>query len=722
MQAFAFDGANLIEAARTVESLIIESASKTIWFLKNFNTNGQDAVVQLLSELGLADDISDLVNGISKTITDINSYLQHSTNLGYEFFKILGNTLYREFIDIILWKSPFDSLRSLFSKAEVTRSPILLDLDGDGVIKTLGTDAGIHFDHDGNGFKELSGWVAPGDGVLMLDRDLDDILDNGSELFGNFTPFANGMLAVNGFQALAQFDANGDGKIDASDPIWSQLKIWQHDPEATDSGDPDSSGILTTLDDLGIQSINTGYANSTFVDANGNAHKEIGSFTWNNGTTNSAEDIWFQTDNMFTIANEWVDVPEDIAALPDLQGYGNVYDLQQAMAKEALSGQQSGVSLKSLVEQFASETDSDARHSLITQILYKWTGVENIDPLSRAATKIYGNVIGDARKLATLEAFMGEGYVGTWCWGERDPNPHGPASKILLRAFDELADSIYSQLMAQTHFKDLMGTISMTWNDETQQVEWDVSATPEALQSLYITNPDNAPLAMSEFGDILKLAGDTGQKALEDLRAMGDPTGDGFLQLLSVMGMNTTIGNASNNTLQGTNSNDALYGMGGNDNLYGNAGNDILDGGTGDDYLVGGTGNDSYIFNRGNGQETIFDDDSTAGNTDTIRFGSGILPSDITFTRSGYDLILGVKNTSDQLTIHGWGVMQAYRIERIEFADGTVWDAAQIQTRIPVIVGTANDDTLFAWEGDAAPPKRAGRQRHTLWKYRQRHT
>ena len=118
---------------------------------------------------------------------------------------------------------------------------------------------------------------------------------------------------------------------------------------------------------------------------------------------------------------------------------------------------------------------------------------------------------------------MGEAYLGTWCWGERDPNPHGPASKILLRAFDELADSIYSQLMAQTHFKDLMGTISMTWNDETQQVEWDVSATPEALQSLYITNPDNAPLAMSEFGDILKLAGDTGQKALEDLRGWATP-------------------------------------------------------------------------------------------------------------------------------------------------------------------------------------------------------
>lgn len=212
---------------------------------------------------------------------------------------------------------------SLFATATTTRSPIILDINGDG-IKTLGTDAGIHFDHDGNGFKELSGWVAPGDGMLMLDRDADGSLDNGSELFGNFTPLANGMLAVNGFQALAQFDTNGDGKIDASDPIWSQLKVWQHDPEATDLGDPDSSGIFKTLDELGIQSIDTGYTNSTLVDANGNAHKQISTFTSNDGSTNAATDVWFQTDNMYTIANDWLDVPEDIAALPDLQGYGNV--------------------------------------------------------------------------------------------------------------------------------------------------------------------------------------------------------------------------------------------------------------------------------------------------------------------------------------------------------------------------------------------------------------
>jgi hypothetical protein len=34
-------------------------------------------------------------------------------------------------------------------------------------------------------------------------------------------------------------------------------------------------------------------------------------------------------------------------------------------------------------------------------LIYTWAGVVDIDPTSRADTKIYGNVIGDARKLAT---------------------------------------------------------------------------------------------------------------------------------------------------------------------------------------------------------------------------------------------------------------------------------------------------------------------------------
>ncbi|MFC1835197.1 hypothetical protein ACFL2Q_10745 [Thermodesulfobacteriota bacterium] len=63
----------------------------------------------------------------------------------------------------------------------------------------------------------------------MLDTNGNDRLDDGTEVFGNFTPLANGAMPSNGFQVLAQYDSNDDGKIDATDTIWSELKVWRYE-------------------------------------------------------------------------------------------------------------------------------------------------------------------------------------------------------------------------------------------------------------------------------------------------------------------------------------------------------------------------------------------------------------------------------------------------------------------------------------------------------------
>jgi Ca2+-binding RTX toxin-like protein len=147
--------------------------------------------------------------------------------------------------------------------------------------------------------------------------------------------------------------------------------------------------------------------------------------------------------------------------------------------------------------------------------------------------------------------------------------------------------------------------------------------------------------------------------------------------------------------------NATLQGLGGDDTLYGNDGNDTLDGGTGNDYLSGDMGNDVYVFGLGGGQDIIDDGDSTAGNVDTIRFGAGIAADNIIFSRSDSDLVLSVNGTTDRLTIHNWGYGNDYRIERVVFADGTVWDAAQLQTFVSAvpILGTKQADYLEAWVG-----------------------
>jgi hypothetical protein len=112
----------------------------------------------------------------------------------------------------------------LVEQAENTTSPLILDLDGDGV-ETLGQDFYIHFDHDKNGFAERTGWVGADDGLLVLDRNGNGQIDNGGELFGNNS--GTGPGPANGFVALAEFDQDGNGSITASDTAFASLRVWK---------------------------------------------------------------------------------------------------------------------------------------------------------------------------------------------------------------------------------------------------------------------------------------------------------------------------------------------------------------------------------------------------------------------------------------------------------------------------------------------------------------
>ena len=149
-------------------------------------------------------------------------------------------------------------------------------------------------------------------------------------------------------------------------------------------------------------------------------------------------------------------------------------------------------------------------------------------------------------------------------------------------------------------------------------------------------------------------------------------------------------GNAGDDTMHGGNGNDLFYGGAGNDKLYGGAGNDRLWGGAGNDRLRGGLGNDAYIFDKGFGQDTIDNEDATANRTDIIRFKDDRNQNDFTFSRKGDDLVIKAKDSNDQITVQKhFDESGIYRIDAIEFKDGTVLNTNEINT-------LATDPTLLA--------------------------
>jgi hypothetical protein len=67
-------------------------------------------------------------------------------------------------------------------------SPLVLDLDGDGVATDLthAYDGGrVFFDIDADGFAERVGWVNPDDGLLAMDVNGNGRIDDITELYGD---------------------------------------------------------------------------------------------------------------------------------------------------------------------------------------------------------------------------------------------------------------------------------------------------------------------------------------------------------------------------------------------------------------------------------------------------------------------------------------------------------------------------------------------------------
>ena len=90
-----------------------------------------------------------------------------------------------------------------------------------------------------------SAWPDAQTAWLVRDLDGDGQISSGRELFGSFTSL-EGHRAVNGFEALAVLDADGDGLITPRDPGHAELRLWfdRDGDRRVEAGELESLGAL----------------------------------------------------------------------------------------------------------------------------------------------------------------------------------------------------------------------------------------------------------------------------------------------------------------------------------------------------------------------------------------------------------------------------------------------------------------------------------------------
>ena len=179
-----------------------------------------------------------------------------------------------------------DAFMLMSGQSDQTRdaavTPLVIDLDGNGIHTISRADSTGSFDLFGNGTAIKSGWISGGDGFLAVDKNGNGKIDSIAELFGGNAKGA-------GFASLAAFDSNHDGLVNSLDADFGKLMIWRD----SNGNHQTDVGELVSLAQAGVASLTVGYTELPFIDAQGNLHLERSSATLDSGASVDMTDVYF---------------------------------------------------------------------------------------------------------------------------------------------------------------------------------------------------------------------------------------------------------------------------------------------------------------------------------------------------------------------------------------------------------------------------------------------
>jgi len=592
----------------------------------------------------------------------------------------------------------FDAINSFFYR----KDPLVLDLDGDG-IETIPADGSVLFDHDGDGIKHATGWISPDDGLLVLDRNNNGLIDNGSELFGDNTIKNDGNKALNGFDALIDFDSNGDGLVSDQDALFDELRIWR---------DYNSDGIsqsseLSSLSDTGVKNILLANEDVNIVDENNNQLIAQGQFNFANGAigmTGAAAALNLTNNTFYREFTDSLPIPSELAHLHNTKGSGAVRDLLEAASISS--------ELSALLTTFSSSTSGTEQNSLMDSILASWADsadfvnssslvhndlndVELVILASGQSRQIHTNYLINQNFIENDEGSL----VGTPEELTEAIEQHQAQLKLarvmnVLEVFNGV--TILTETESIFRFDTLAGNTISARNEagvfNVTEARWRVYLQPsEGSESLFLESYEElrqqiyTDLALQTrlkpyMDDVSFTFDATGlhvdfsalQNRLDSLRQLSPE--EAFVDLIDLNRMvgqrylsvgwdsqsilkawftqeesNTSLIEAlvvsgyvfDGNDSAGSVGMDIFWGQGDDNSFNGASGDDLLFGNDGNDLFSGGSGNDS--LDGGAGDDRLFGD---AGD-DVLNGGEG---SDYLSGKSGNDILRGGTGDGDILT------------------------------------------------------------------------
>ena len=441
-----------------------------------------------------------------------------------ELFDGIGDSL-KELVDKAgksisdLW----DRAKNWFRRSD----PLVLDLDGDG-IELVAADGTVLFDHDGDRVAEATGWVAPDDGFLVIDKNGNGRIDDGSELFGDGNPDAfhdpevqNTLSA--GIRALRRYDSNQDGVFDAADAAFGQVRVWR---------DLNQDGVsqaneLFTLVDVGIQSINLNPVSTADADVgHGNVADSTGQFTRTDGSQGNFYDMLLASNPFYRQFKDEVELTETARSLLDIRGSGAVRDLREAASLD-----------ETLAVMVARLAPGISRKDLLAQvdtILQRWADTSRMQDTETWLRKTQGlngsfRVISGAEQtdltvmLSVLERFNGGHFFADRGDGRLwvDNRAFAPTVKQVngesIRSFDialppgvvsllqqsyaALKNAVYGRLVRDVRLADYIDDFEVGFGRDGLQIGIDKALV--RLQNRYINEPGRA---LEDAVDLLRHA------------------------------------------------------------------------------------------------------------------------------------------------------------------------------------------------------------------------